>query len=93
MANRTYAWLLVAGACTHLGGCASRPVAPSTAQVASASGDIQCHLESVTGSLLKTRVCLTQAQRDAQQAATDQTKQMMKNPQAGCQRQNGQPCG
>jgi hypothetical protein len=93
MANRTYAWLLVVGACTHLGGCASRPVAISTAQAAPSSNDVQCRDQSVTGSLLKTRVCLTKAQRDAQQADTDQTKQMMKNPQAGCQKPSGQPCG
>jgi hypothetical protein len=99
MANCTYAWLLVAGTCTYLGGCAPSPVAPSTvapstAQVASASDDdIQCHLESVTGSLLKTRVCLTKAQREEQQAETDQTKQVIHNTQAGCQRPNGQPCG
>jgi hypothetical protein len=93
-ANRACACLLVAGACTYFGGCASRAAAPpSTAQVASAADDIQCRMESVTGSLLKTRVCLTKAQRDAQQAETDQTKQLMKNPQAGCQRPNGQPCG
>jgi hypothetical protein len=93
VASRSYAWLLIAGGCTYLGGCASRPAAPSTAQAAPASDDVQCHLESVTGSLLKSRVCLTKAQRDALQAETDQTKQVIHNTQAGCQRPNGQPCG
>ena len=67
-------------------GCASRPAAvvATTAPVADAS-DVQCHYESVTGSMFKRRVCLTKAERDARDGFIDDMK-------AGLDRQRSIAC-
>ena len=54
--------------------CATRP--PPLAPVAQEGGpnDLRCHMETVTGSMFKERVCLTKAERDARQALTDDMK-------------------
>jgi hypothetical protein len=82
-----------------VGACRSHPVAvppaavAPAAAVASAASDIQCHTEAVTGSLLRTRVCLTKSQRDAQQVMTEQMKDALQNqPLVGCQNGGPPPC-
>ncbi len=62
-----------------LAGCTTQPKKVSTA-----ANDVQCHADSVTGTLIHKTVCLTKADRDAQQAANDDLKerQVGNNPGA-----------
>ena len=52
-----------------MAGCTTQPAKDQgAAKVKTASADVQCHVDQVTGSLVAKKVCTTQAQRDAQQA-------------------------
>jgi hypothetical protein len=76
--------------------CATPAVkqASAPAPTGGGAGDIQCHIESVTGSMLKNRVCMTKAQREAQQALTDQMKDALQyDRNSGCPNGNPPPCG
>jgi hypothetical protein len=75
-------------------GCVSRPV--PVAAPAAAGGlntDVQCHLETVTGSLFKERVCLTKAQRDAREGLTDAMKDGLDRQRSiACPNGSAPPC-
>jgi hypothetical protein len=86
------ACLFTLGAVT-LSGCALRTVPVAAATPARSPNDLQCHTEKVTGSLLKTQVCLTKAQRDARAVAAQQMKDILQNHQnLGCLAQADTPC-
>ena len=69
-----------------VGGCATRAPAKAPAQVAAADGAaaaadaVECHLEEVTGSHFKTRVCLTAGQKAMRDAHTQVTKDALTQP-------------
>lgn len=63
-----------------LAGCATQPPASSRGDSAQ---DLQCHDQRTTGSMMTRTVCTTKAERDAQQAATDQLRSSMEM-QGGC---------
>jgi hypothetical protein len=72
-------------------GCATQPGKDHGAdKVNAAGGDVQCHSEQLTGSMLsKTTVCTTQAQRDAaeniRRAAAAEGGGCRTNSATGCQ--------
>jgi type IV pilus biogenesis protein CpaD/CtpE len=73
--------------------CASRPIAVGSASRPQSVGDVQCHIEPVTGSLLKTRVCLTRAQREAREALTDEMKGALQRQRSiACPNGSAPPC-
>lgn len=74
-------------------GCATRPApAPAPAHESTAN-DVQCRLETVTGSLFKERVCLTKAQRDARQALTNDMKTGLDHQRSiACPNGSAPPC-
>lgn len=49
-----------------------------------ATGAIRCHLETITGSLVATRVCTTAEQRAALRARTQELKDELNRRPAGC---------
>ena len=54
--------------------CAARPVALTATAPAGRAAEVQCHVETVTGSLFKQRVCLTKLERDKRQGVIDDMK-------------------
>lgn len=53
-------------------GCTTQPGKDHGAANVNAAGtDGQCHSEQLTGTMISRTVCITKAQRDAQQAAVD----------------------
>jgi len=91
-ALRSYCPIIVM-AVLALCACASRPAAVGSASLPHGAGDVQCHIEPVTGSLLKTRVCLTKAQREARQAMTDEMKDALQRQRSiACPNGSAPPC-
>jgi hypothetical protein len=73
--------------------CATRPVPVSAAAQEGGPNDVQCHLESVTGSMFKERVCLTKAERDSRQALTDDMKTGLDRQRSiACPNGSAPPC-
>ena len=63
-----------------LAGCAAQPAK----NVNTATTDVQCHAEQITGSLVAHTVCTTKAQRDAQEAGLDDVRNFAERPVGGC---------
>jgi len=70
------------------GGCATLPPVSETAtakKVATPPPDLQCHTERLTGSMIATRVCTSEAQRSAAEHNTQSSRDALnKAPARGC---------
>jgi len=81
-----YWWALTATAL--LSGCTlshpARPVVTTAGSISSING-LVCHMEKLTGTLLATRVCTTQAEREAmQERAQGVQDALTRSPAALC---------
>jgi hypothetical protein len=76
-------------------GCASAPPATRTAAAGTgaAGSDVECHSETITGSHLSTRVCMTKAEREAREANSREMREKMSLPGAvSCGQANQMGC-
>lgn len=73
--------------------CATRPLPVAQVAPESAPNDVQCRMESVTGSMFKRSVCLTKVERDARQALTDYMKTGLDRQRSiACANGSAPPC-
>jgi hypothetical protein len=72
-------------------GCTTAP--PPVTRTAAAGSDIECHNETITGSHLSTRVCMTRAEREMKEANAKEMRERMSLPGAvSCGQANQMGC-